>query len=349
MRSRPLLLRLGTGAAPDFSLAAASVTVLELDAGFDALRQRHGAAVYKAADWRPFAWRGEVYLGHWTAFMPIEERMSISRLDLDAGVVRFMYRFHELRRARCAPACPRRPQAACGASDGAGAGGAARRSRPRSTCPRWSTGAATLCGGRRRASSARRTGASSRRATHCWCTMRCCPARSCCSSTRPSRAAWSCARAPATTSTRPASRAPPVRRRRTQACSVPTVAARMSCHTRRRQAACSHVAWERSTLGRAVPAAWRPARRSPRRRAGLDMAAYEMHTSGHPVPWDVEGGADHRELVSMLHVRHGDYAHWAVRIDRATRRITHISAGPVVKSVDFRNEVRRHWAAAAAL
>jgi len=37
MRSRPLLLRLGTGAAPDFSLAAASVTVLELDAGFDAL------------------------------------------------------------------------------------------------------------------------------------------------------------------------------------------------------------------------------------------------------------------------------------------------------------------------
>ncbi len=109
MRSRPLLLRLGTGAAPDFSLAAASVTVLELDAGFDALRQRHGAAVYKAADWRPFAWRGEVYLGHWTAFMPIEERMSISRLDLDAGVVRFMYRFHELRRARGAPACPRRP------------------------------------------------------------------------------------------------------------------------------------------------------------------------------------------------------------------------------------------------
>jgi hypothetical protein len=74
------------------------------------------------------------------------------------------------------------------------------------------------------------------------------------------------------------------------------------------------------------------------------MAAYEMHTSGHPVPWDVEGGADHRELVSMLHVRHGDYAHWAVRIDRATRRITHISAGPVVKSVDYRNEVRRYRA-----
>ena len=69
------------------------------------------------------------------------------------------------------------------------------------------------------------------------------------------------------------------------------------------------------------------------------MAKFEMHTSGHPVPWDVDRGPRHRELVSMLHVRHGDYAHWAVRIDRASRRITHISAGPVVKSLDFRNEV----------
>ena len=77
----------------------------------------------------------------------------------------------------------------------------------------------------------------------------------------------------------------------------------------------------------------------PWRGAGLDMAKHEMHTSGHPVPWDVDRGARHRELVSMLHVRHGDYAHWAVRIDRASRRITHISAGPVVKSLDFRNEV----------
>ncbi len=70
------------------------------------------------------------------------------------------------------------------------------------------------------------------------------------------------------------------------------------------------------------------------------MAKYEMHTSGHPVPWDIEHGAAHRELVSMLHVRHGDYAHWGVRLDRASRRITHISAGPIVKSVDFRNEVQ---------
>ena len=29
--------------------------------------------------------------------MPIEERMSISLLDADKGVVRFLYRFHQLR------------------------------------------------------------------------------------------------------------------------------------------------------------------------------------------------------------------------------------------------------------
>lgn len=52
MRSQPLLLRLGTGAAPDYSLASSCVTALELDAGFDALRERHGEAVLKAADWR---------------------------------------------------------------------------------------------------------------------------------------------------------------------------------------------------------------------------------------------------------------------------------------------------------
>ena len=57
---------------------------------------------------RPFAWKGEVYLGHWTAFMPIEERMSISLLDVDKGVVRFLYRFHQLRRAPALPAADAR-------------------------------------------------------------------------------------------------------------------------------------------------------------------------------------------------------------------------------------------------
>jgi hypothetical protein len=67
---------------------------------------------------------------------------------------------------------------------------------------------------------------------------------------------------------------------------------------------------------------------------------FEMHSSGNPVPWDVENGAEHREYLSMLHVKKGDYAHWAIRINRATRRITHVSAGPVIKARDYRNEVR---------
>ncbi len=64
-----------------------------------------------------------------------------------------------------------------------------------------------------------------------------------------------------------------------------------------------------------------------------------MHSSGNPVPWDIEKGAAHGEYLSMLHVKKGDYAHWAVRINRATRRITHVSSGPVIKARDYRNEV----------
>jgi hypothetical protein len=71
----------------------------------------------------------------------------------------------------------------------------------------------------------------------------------------------------------------------------------------------------------------------------LDILDFEMHSSGNPVPWDIEGGQDHKEYLSMLHVKKGDYAHWAVRINRATHRITHISAGPVLKARDYRNEV----------
>ena len=64
-----------------------------------------------------------------------------------------------------------------------------------------------------------------------------------------------------------------------------------------------------------------------------------MHSSGNPVPWDIEGGNNHREYLTMLHVKKGDYAHWAVRVDKASRQITHISAGPVIKARDYRNEV----------
>ncbi|KAK9834907.1 hypothetical protein WJX81_007705 [Elliptochloris bilobata] len=71
---------------------------------------------------------------------------------------------------------------------------------------------------------------------------------------------------------------------------------------------------------------------------GLDILRHPIHGSGNPVPWDIEHGAKHRELLGMLHVKQGDYAHWAVRIGRATRRVTHISAGPVLKARDYGNE-----------
>jgi len=79
----------------------------------------------------------------------------------------------------------------------------------------------------------------------------------------------------------------------------------------------------------------------PDLRAGLDILRHPIHGSGNPVPWDTERGAEHREFLGMLHVKRGDYAHWAVRIDRAARRVTHVSAGPVLKNTDYRNEVRR--------
>ena len=45
---------------------------------------------------RPFIWRGEVWLGHWIGFLPAQERMALARLDMDAGVVKFEYRFSRL-------------------------------------------------------------------------------------------------------------------------------------------------------------------------------------------------------------------------------------------------------------
>jgi len=92
-------------------------------------------------------------------------------------------------------------------------------------------------------------------------------------------------------------------------------------------------------IGRQLLPAGGPLRPGPC--AGLDILHHPIHGSGNPVPWDVERGAEHREWLGMLHVKRGDYAHWAVRIDRATRRVTHVSAGPVLKNTDYSNEVRR--------
>jgi len=35
-------------------------------------------------------------LGHWIGFLPAQERMAIARLDADAGIVRYVYRFSHL-------------------------------------------------------------------------------------------------------------------------------------------------------------------------------------------------------------------------------------------------------------
>jgi hypothetical protein len=64
-----------------------------------------------------------------------------------------------------------------------------------------------------------------------------------------------------------------------------------------------------------------------------------VHLSGNPVPWDVHHGALHREMFVMLHTKHPEYVNWAVRMDRDTHVITHISAGPLLRNQDYRNEV----------
>jgi hypothetical protein len=53
----------------------------------------------------------------------------------------------------------------------------------------------------------------------------------------------------------------------------------------------------------------------------LNLFSMEMHSSGNPMPWDVEAGPAFTEYVSMLHVKKVDYTHWAVRIDRATLQV----------------------------
>ena len=65
-----------------------------------------------------------------------------------------------------------------------------------------------------------------------------------------------------------------------------------------------------------------------------------VHMSGNPVPYDIENGGLHQEYIVMLHTKSPEYINWAARMDRTTKRITHISAGPILRSQDYRNEVR---------
>ena len=45
---------------------------------------------------RPFVWRNQVFLGHWMAYLPAQERMAISYLNLTAGRVELVHRFSTL-------------------------------------------------------------------------------------------------------------------------------------------------------------------------------------------------------------------------------------------------------------
>ena len=76
-------------------------------------------------------------------------------------------------------------------------------------------------------------------------------------------------------------------------------------------------------------------------RAGLAILGEDLLSSGNPVAWDIDAaGGRSRELVALLHARGRDTEHWAVRIDRAASRVTHVSAGPVLRLFDFKPDVR---------
>ena len=74
--------------------------------------------------------------------------------------------------------------------------------------------------------------------------------------------------------------------------------------------------------------------------AGLDILNEHVHTSGNPVPYDVQNGEAHQEYIALVHVKHPEYINWAVRINKTTKKITHVSAGPILRNQDYRNEVR---------
>ena len=45
---------------------------------------------------RPFVWRNQIFLGHWMAYLPAQERMAISYLNITAGRVELVHRFTTL-------------------------------------------------------------------------------------------------------------------------------------------------------------------------------------------------------------------------------------------------------------
>ena len=272
---------------------------------------------------RPFAWKGEVYLGHWIGFRPAQERMALAVLDEEAGLVRFVHRFSHL------PAEVEGAQYPSGATPAAKAESASaeagvefKREKnwgfvaegerllvfyallPCTVVLEFDAGAPDgvrladrACFASSAPATLQETGAAALAAARCTSQLAVQAGvlreSHCRLSISSASAAGICKAKPDL---------------------LATAGLRMYClHT-----------WPRAGAPH----------------AGLDILRHPMHGSGNPVPWDIERGGGHRELLCMLHVKQGDYAHWAVRIDRATRRVTHVSAGPLVKARDFRNEAR---------
>ncbi len=69
------------------------------------------------------------------------------------------------------------------------------------------------------------------------------------------------------------------------------------------------------------------------------MMSKQIHLSGNPVPWDIKQGSSHQKLFVMLHTKEPEYVNWGVRMDRDTLSVTHITAGPLLRNQDYRNEV----------
>ncbi|BDA41016.1 hypothetical protein COCOBI_01-6710 [Coccomyxa sp. Obi] len=260
MRSHPLLVKMGNGTLPSTG-APAEVRMFDLDEGYRHLAKIEGAQVYKAADWRPFLWRNELYVGHWIAYMPGQERMAISKVDLQNGVMRLVHRFSTLSSCTENSLMPNQGVKQPGVLtllDILSMGQARKKEefRREKNWGFWEdNGKLYILYG----------------ILPCTVVLEFNP-------DQPSQ--------------------PSVRSR---TCYVPEMLSILQA-------------------------------------SGLDMMSKQIHLSGNPVPWDIDRGSSHEELFVMLHAKNPEYVNWAVRMDRKTHSITHITAGPLLRNQDYRNE-----------
>ncbi|KAK9841053.1 hypothetical protein WJX81_008184 [Elliptochloris bilobata] len=261
LNTHPLLMKLGHGEAPAMRRSNyEDVAMLEYDGSYLEAALEAGGEWFKAGDWRPFAWKGQVWLAHWIIFAPGEERMAISSLDETTGDVHLAHVLSPI----------------------PGPVEVAQRVDGRS-------------GAEEAESLSAVEGSSFAREKN-----------------------WGLAE----------DRSELLVFHALLPCTV-VLAFDLNGANVSAPGPSAHVASRTCFAGAAAAAATA---------TGLDILHHPIHGSGNPVPWDIERGAEYRELLGMLHVKRGDYAHWAVRIDCATRRVTHVSAGPVIKARDYRNE-----------